>query len=230
MPRYWQNTLKLWPYLISAILTYLIFEWFYGGVFSINFHYPFTDPGDLWLNLAQIKSLVEGEWFPFFGMIMNRIGAPFGPVNFSIDFPLLEQLQYCLLKIIGLFTGNVFLIVNIYYFLTFIFTAWATIYACGKFRVEKKITIVISLLFTFLPFHFFRYGHIMLAAYYLIPLAGVVILRLWSHKPLFLINSNAKSIWLRFDKKSWFASYFNTVLGLTKLHSRKREATRTGRD
>jgi phosphoglycerol transferase len=171
------------------------------------------EPGDLWLNVAQMKALADGEWYPFFGMTMKRIGAPFGPVYYSVDFPLLEQLQYIIIKIISFFTKSPFLLLNLYYIFTFIMAAWTAIFACRSFRISRGISLVIGVLFALLPYHFFRYRHIMLAAYYLVPLAGIVVLRQWSMKPLFAINRQAVSLWSKLDRKSWFAVVVCVLVG-----------------
>jgi phosphoglycerol transferase len=193
-----------WPYWVGALFVMLYWGWSYGNKFTVDLNYPLMEPGDFWANLAHTKALINGEWWPFFSIVLKRLGAPWGPLLVSVDYPLLEPLQYIFLKVIGFFFKNPALVLNIYYLLTFIFVFWAMVYACRKLRVSPEISFVAGILFTFLPYHISRYGHIMLAAYYLIPLAGLIILRLWSAKPLFVMRPGV-SFASKLDVRSWFA-------------------------
>jgi phosphoglycerol transferase len=196
---------RFWPYLAGAIVTPLIWGWFYGRRFKISLDIPISNPLDLWVDFAHIKALISGEWWPFGARIMRHIGAPFGPVYMSSDYPLPEQLQYFILRIIGFFSSNPFWVINLYYLLGFIFVVWATIYACRRLRISSEIGLVIGVLFAFLPYHPLRYAHIMLASYYLIPIATVLLVWLWSAKALFPLATGSKLFWKHWDRRSWFA-------------------------
>ncbi len=213
---YWFR--QSWPYVAAALFVPLCWGWFYGNHFSVSLSAPLANPGDLWVVFSLIKSLTQGEWWPFGGIVLKTIGAPFGPVWLSVDYPLLEQFQFLLIKIIGLVTRNPFLNLNVYYIFGFVLEVWAMIYALARFRIRREIGLVLGMLFAFLPYHFFRYGHIFLASYGLVPFAGILIIWMWSAKPLFSLAPIPGNIFKRFDKKTWIGFVIALLIGVWHVY------------
>jgi len=56
-----------WDYIIAAIITPLIWGWYYGDHFKLSLSYPLTNQSDLWMGFASIKALINGEMVTFFG-------------------------------------------------------------------------------------------------------------------------------------------------------------------
>jgi phosphoglycerol transferase len=205
-------------YFAGAIVTMLIWGWFYGQHFKISLRYPLFPTGDLADELSLTKALIHGEWWPFGGMLLRHLGAPFGPVLYSVDFPKLFPLQFLIIEIVALFSHDHFFVVNLYYLLGFVLETWAVIYAFRRFRISWEIGLCLGLLYAFLPFHFIRYGHLMLASYYLVPIAGVLLLWLWSAKPLFTSRKKTTGFWGRFDSKTWFAIIASLLIGFWHVY------------
>ncbi len=135
---------------------------------------PFGDGSDVLLNSTLVKGLVDNGWVwhnPF-------LGAPFGTQ--FLDFPFYDNLNLALMKLIALFSANYVIVLNVFFLLTFPLTTLSTLLVLRSFKVSFASSLAISLLYTFLPFHFLRgETHIFLSAYFLIPPITMVIVRVW---------------------------------------------------
>ena len=133
--------------------------------FKVPFMY-FVD--SLFYNIATKGTIEHGWW------LHNRsLGAPAG-LTFE-GYPAMENFQWVLVKLISLFTSDHALVLNLFYLLTFPLTAMTSFYFLRYFKFSFGAALVVSLLYSFLPYHFFQSYHLMMAAYYLVPLMVLVI-------------------------------------------------------
>src|SRR5258708_27662424 len=95
------------------------------------------------------------------------------------DFLMVEGLHFGFMKLIGLVVPDVAGVFNLYYLLTFPLPTLSALLVFRRFRIAYPIAWTASLLFTFLPFHFYRLEHLFLVAYYLVPLIVLVIIRIY---------------------------------------------------
>src|SRR5262249_33302472 len=104
------------------------------------------------------------------------LNAPEG-LNFR-DVPTSDNNFYLvLIKLLGLLTTNYALISNLLYLLSFPLTTGLALYVWRHFGLSRPVALSGSLLYSFLPFHFWRgQNHIFLASYYLVPLAVMLVL------------------------------------------------------
>jgi phosphoglycerol transferase len=117
-----------------------------------------------------VKGVVEHGSF----LRNPSLGAPFG-LSFH-DYPRSDSLHFFLIRLLS-FTGAPYpVIFNLYYLLTFPLTTISTLFVLRHFKVSYVPTLVGSLLFAFLPYHFTKIGHYFEAAYYLVPLTVMVAL------------------------------------------------------
>lgn len=131
---------------------------------------PFTYFGDaVWTSLA-IKGTIEHGWWWF----NPSLGAPVG-LNFGA-FPAMDNTQFLIIRAISLITGNYALTLNLFYLLTFPLTTVASLYVFRKLNFSYAAALVGGLLYTFLPYHFFRSYQLHMASYYLLPLMVLVVL------------------------------------------------------
>jgi phosphoglycerol transferase len=177
-----------------------------GG--TLSFSTPFEFYGDALFAMMMIRPLADGDWFPFLGIHSSRAGFP-GEMNLG-DFPMAENLHFAILKFISFFVDSSAAIYNTYYLLTFVFTAWSATYVMRRLRIHGGIALVIGILYSFLPYHYRRFEHLFLASYYLLPLLTLVLLWLWSSKPLFFAHASDGG-W-KFDWKSKRALFAAVVL------------------
>jgi len=148
---------------------------------SINIPYAYW--GDALVYSSWIKSIVENGWW--FENI--RLGAPFGQVLHDFPYPATATLQLLVIKLIGFFITDHWVVHNIYYVLTFPLTALTSFIVLRVLRLSAASSISGSLIFTFLPYHFFRgMHHLFSSGYYIVPLA--ILLCLWVYDcPHFLL-------------------------------------------
>jgi len=144
---------------------------------------PFTYHGDALLCGSLIKGLIDNGWY----LHNSFVGAPDG--QYLYDFPVNANLDLIIMKIISIFIPNYAATINIYFLLTFILTTISTMLVLRHFNVSYSVSILGSLLYSFVPYHFLRgIGHLTLAAYYMIPAIVMVILWVSMSSPDRLIS------------------------------------------
>jgi phosphoglycerol transferase len=117
--------------------------------------------------LAGEKMIIEEGGL---GTVCSRLGAPYG--QNSNDFATSTILPILLMKLGAFFTENWIWGLNLSYFMGYFITAWVTYYILGKFKISWIYAVVLSVLYTFLPYHMLRgTEHFALAFYGLVPVA-----------------------------------------------------------
>ena len=162
------NLKTLGEYALVVILCLLILTWTMQ-LWRADFKVPFMYFVDSLFYSVAIKGSIEHGWW----LHNPSLGAPEG-LNFE-SYPAMENFQFALIKLLTLFTSNHALVLNIFYLLTFPLTALTSFYFLRSFRFSFGAALVVSLLYAFLPFHFFQSYHLMVAAYYLVPLMVLVV-------------------------------------------------------
>ena len=121
--------------------------------------------------VATVKSMIEGDgaWY------RSYWSAPFGETNYMIDyiFPLM------IIKPLTLVIRDAAVVINIFWLLTYVFTAITTYILLRKVGCRYHIAIFGSIIYNFLPYHFFRIEHFWLCGCYIVPLSFILILNLW---------------------------------------------------
>ena len=159
--------------------------------FQFDIHLPLFYQDDVLLTMLGIKSMAQGEWFPYFEIQSSFTGAPYG--THMADFPSVDILHMLIIKTFSLFSQNPFVLFNLYYIFGYLMTTCCTIYVAHRFRLPQSVGILLGILYSFLPFHLMRYKHLFLASYYLLPLVGMIVLWVWNKKPLlFRLDSESK--------------------------------------
>src|SRR5687767_9320007 len=132
---------------------------------------PFYYNGDSLIHTAFIKGIVDNGWY----WQNPSLGAPNGLQMY--DLPAVDNSVAVILALIGSFTNDPFLVINIFYLLTFPLVTISSLYVLRQFNLSFATALFASLLFTFLPYHFLRgESHLFLSAYYFVPLAVMVVL------------------------------------------------------
>ena len=151
---------------VAIVVTYVYKLW------NAHWKVPFNYSGDALGTSAYAKAIIENGWY----LSNPRLGAPF-TADWR-DFPLGgANLHYLALKILGSITGNYALAVNFYFLFGFFAIALIAYFVARFLRFSVATSLVVSVLFAFLPFHAFRnIAHLSRGEYYPIPLAVLVIL------------------------------------------------------
>lgn len=152
------NLVLLGLVAVSGIFILQLWNWSPGIPLSLG--------GDNSFYLMHAENLARGGSFysnPY-------LGAPVGQSMY--DYPAIgELLNYEMFRVIALVTRSAPLAETLFYFGTFFAVALSSNITCQKLGLTKEISISVSLLFTFLPYHLIKnVQHLMLSNYVAIPL------------------------------------------------------------
>lgn len=152
----------------SAVLAVVLQLW------RADLSVPMSYDGDALWAQSWIKGIAENGWY----LVNPRLGAP-GTMELY-DFPQADNLHFLLLKLLLSATGDANIAFNLYYLLGFPLIALSMTFVLRRFGVSRLTAIAASLLFSFLPYHFYRgQHHLFLASYLFVPLSAMVVL--WVH-------------------------------------------------
>ncbi len=146
----------------------------------IRYPLSYTDRSDALANLCVIKTVIETGW----ANGSAALGAPFGAT--FLDFPRSEVAFLLFYRAAGVFTANVALIHNVFYFAGFPLAAWSALAVLrSELRVAWPLAAAGGIVFCWLPYHFLRLEHLHLANYAAVPIAVWLVLRVAGERPPF---------------------------------------------
>jgi phosphoglycerol transferase len=157
-------------YAVAAALCLLIL-FCYLKLWKADLRVPFYYAGDTVFYAMCVKGMIDNGWY-----WQNAfVGAPDGLLMY--DFPWVDHSVGVLLWLISIFTHNFALVLNIFYLLTFPLVTLTSLFVFRHFKLSYIPSLFCSLLYAFLPYHFLRNeNHLILSAYYGIPLVTMVLL------------------------------------------------------
>ncbi len=168
-----------------AVVT-LIFLWFVMQLWHMDLAVPFCYSGDSLLFHQMTKSMIDNGWYLHNGFL----GAPAG-MDLH-DFPQPEILHILVIKIISLFTGDYASTMNLFLIITYPLTALLAWYVFMKLGLSRFASFAGAVLYAFIPYHYLKGQiHILLAAYYMIPPALLVVMRVYSGELNFFSSTHA---------------------------------------
>jgi phosphoglycerol transferase len=160
-----------WPYLALLVLATLLIvvERFPLSRLDV----PFTTHGDSIDKLAQIKTVAETGW-----MFHNdRLGYPFGYDR--LDFPRFDSLNYVILGPLAALAGDPGVAMNLYFLASFPLIAFAMFWCLRRLGIDTGPALLAASIYAFLPYHVLRgVPHLTNGAYFLVPFAMLVLIRL----------------------------------------------------
>ena len=161
---------SIFAHLIAIALCLIILTWIMK-LWCADLKIPFCYVGDAMLFNALAKGIIDNGWClhnPYLGM----------PIGHDMyDFPLSQPIDFMLIRLISIFAHDYAMTVNLYFLITFPLTTLTTMLVFRHFKVSFAASILGSLLFSFMPYHFLRgVAHLNLSAYYMIPPMVMVIL------------------------------------------------------
>jgi phosphoglycerol transferase len=125
---------------------------------------PLAYNGDGLLILVIIKRVMEGTWL----FQSNLMGAPFGSSLY--DYPIPDSGSLFVLKWLGRLSDSPIAAFNIYYLLGFPINALSAYFVLRRLRLSMALSFVGGFVFTMLPFHFERIGHLFYTWYFAVPI------------------------------------------------------------
>ncbi len=131
--------------------------------------------------LMLVKGIVEHGWY----LSNPHLGAPFGQQ--LSDYPQgADNLNLLVVRFLAIFTSNAALIVNLFFGLTFAVVSFLAHLVLRSLGLGTAAAGVAAVLYSLLAYHFFRgESHLLLSAYYAVPLAAYLFLGLLGETQLF---------------------------------------------
>jgi hypothetical protein len=169
----------------TSLLACLVIMFLTLKLHTVDLRVPMFYYADTHYFQVLIKGVVENSWY----LDNPSVAAPLG-LNMR-DFPMADSLQFFLVKLIGMVARDHALTANLYFLLTFPLTTLTSLFVLRRLRCSYPPAIMGSILFTFLPYHILRGPHLFLAAYYLVPLAVLIMLRVFQEQtPFFRVAAD----------------------------------------
>ena len=135
---------------------------------------------DLNIMMTLIKSVSESGGY----LTNDRLGAPDGMNLF--DFPAIDNGFFLVVRLLSLAVGDPLVLYNVSFLSTFVLVAWSSLFAARRLGLGPVSSTALSLLFAFAPYHFWRGPwHMLLSAYYSVPLAILLSLWICGGEPIF---------------------------------------------
>jgi phosphoglycerol transferase len=176
-----------------TLIACLEFQIWNGGLSTPNTYF-----GDGLYYAGITKSIIEHGWY----FTNTRLGAPLGQVNY--DYPLgYDNLNLGAIRLLAWMFRNPFVVNNLFLYLTFpavFLTSWFVLRRLG---FSKPVAWVIGVVYTILPYHFWRADlHLMLAAYYAVPLGALLLYEFTDARGG---GTNNRDAWRELTAGSWRA-------------------------
>ena len=162
-------------------------------LWNADLRQPLRYSDDSILNLMFVKRVLENGWY----YENPRLGVPVGQQLY--DFPVFagDNLNVLLLKMLGLGSSNPALVMNVFFMLTFPLVALTAFLVLRRLRVSGPSALVCATLYALLPYHFLRgETHLLLSAYYAVPLAAYLVLAILLGESLFSRRPESRSRFL----------------------------------
>lgn len=177
---------------------------------------PLAYSGDTPFNLTMVRMLVESPTY----LHEDRLGTPIGlDLN---EFEVSNALHIVIIKLLGLVTDDYVVTTNGFFLLTFPLAAVSAAASMRALGVSASTAFVFSLLYAFLPYHFFRgLNHLFLSAYYMVPPAVLVALWVWNERASSEDHqrvSGWRRLWPRFGRRDLVALGICFLLGMTGIY------------
>lgn len=164
--------------------------------------------GDALASLMAIKAILDHGWY----LYNPHLGAPFS--LYMHDYPASDSVNFFLLKVIGSFFPTVGATINLFFLATFVLTTVSSYFVFRRFKIAPSIGLVCALLYAFMPYHFWRgLSHLLLAAYYMVPIITLLALEAWGDDPP--MTSGGRFAW---SKRTFWALLACLVIGSTGVY------------
>ena len=124
----------------------------------------------------------------------ERLGAPFGYE--AKDFTAASFLPKLWMNLWALLTDNYILGFNLGYLFAYILLAMVALFVLLKLGVRAEVSIVVAVLYSFLPYHILRVQvHFALSFYIVVPVSVYYILKLMGNEK-YSINRKSIGLWI----------------------------------
>ena len=136
---------------------------------------PLAYSGDARLYAAVVvQGTTEDGWY----LENGRLGAPHGQKLYDYPFENAAPVDVTVVGTLGRAIGDTFTAMNVFFLLGYAAVALSAFLVLRRLRLSRPAALVCSVLFSLLPYHFYRgEPHLFLAAYYAVPVGAYLVLR-----------------------------------------------------
>jgi phosphoglycerol transferase len=136
---------------------------------------PITYEGDASLYQSLTKTIIDQGWY----FTDPRLGAPFERILTDSQRSYEGNLSFLVIRLLAWVWSNPFVVNNLFVLLTFPAVFATTWFALRRLRFSPWIACTAAVVYTISPYHFFRRDyHPLLAAYFAVPLACLLLYEL----------------------------------------------------
>jgi phosphoglycerol transferase len=158
-------------YCLLAVFISLSEVYYFLGLKSVDLSVPFRYSGDSLSTLTAIQNFITGNG----RYLYPNMGAP--GVFTLVNWPDSSNIHYFGMWILSLFIKEPGFLLNIFYYLTYAFVSASATISLRLLKINPLTSIFGGVLYSLLPYHFFRGAeHIFLSTYAIVPLVCVLIL------------------------------------------------------
>jgi hypothetical protein len=220
--RHAEGLLYLATALLTAMITVISLQ-----LWKANLGVPFAYGGDAAAVGAHFKTVLQEGWYEH----QPRLGAPAG--QFYNDFPTADNLHLIAAKLIGLFTSEWAVAMNVYFLIGFVLTSLSAVWFLRVCGISRLLTLALAVTFAIAPYHFFRgEAHLWLASYYGVPLVLGLLVLIFQRKPLWSRGPSQNpvlawlwspalrtAVWIALlaTSSSYYAIFFLVLLAFTGI-------------
>jgi hypothetical protein len=135
------------------------------------------------------KGILDHGWY----YRNPNLGAPFGQQLYDHPIVMADNLQALLIKLLGLASSDWATVMNVYFLLGFPLAALTAFFVFRRLGAAPAPSIVCSVLFALLPYHFARGEyHLLYAGYFAVPLGAYLVLAVFGDDRLFARGSRQR--------------------------------------
>ena len=138
---------------------------------------------------AQVRNILEQGWY----IGSPDVGAPFG--QNAGWYPSGETVHFLALHLIGLFSDSPFTVSAVYFFVGFPLAALTMYWLMRQAGIGRLGSVVGGVLFSVVPGHQEKFGHLWLSSYWVVPLGVWVVLRAATDTPVLARRAAGGSRW-----------------------------------
>lgn len=185
---------------LSLLLAAIVLQ-----LWDASLHIPFLFGGDSTASLVDIKAVVRDGWLG----INDQLGAPYGQVRYDHAGVFGEATQLMIIRLLAIPMSDPAAILNVYFLLGYPLITVSAYAVLRMLGIDRPVAAAAAVIFAMLPYRILRGPtHLMLSAYYAVPLGCLLILGLLGRFDLFRRRAGATG-W-----RTWLSGRTALTVGL----------------
>ena len=198
------------PLLVLVMLTAAAL-WFFVSPRLFDLHEPIIYESDGLSHGFLVKTLIDVGWYP---VHTPWVGAPFGSDLF--DYPISDGLNFILIRLLAIFSSDWVVVAKSFYLASYFLAGMSSYFVLRRMGIVTSLAVAGALLFTLLPYHWLRPGHLLLVSYFVVPMGIWLVFFAWQRgasiaRPPVTVIAPALCV-LAVGSGGAYYAFFSTVL------------------